>query len=219
MYIKKATLLLTSMFACSQILYAGGDIVPVYEPVTTDVNMEQEYIGDKEGHFFVFASGGASFFSVDTKIARGRSFTKGSTDNSTGAYELGAGYYIRENIFTELAYQQSMLDLADVDSIYMSINYAFTDMMFSPYVGALLGYSTLDWETAPYNAGISNDVTSDSSIYGVQAGASYPLMNHLSLSAKYQYITLDHILNITNGTGEIKHNNVQQIFGGLKYEF
>ena len=212
---KKNLIALSMILPCT--IFAGGDLVETQaiEPVLSMKTVEVV----QENDFFVFASGGASFFQVDTKLRQGKNFTNGTRDNEAGAFEVGVGYKIQENIFTELAFQQSILDNADVQTIYMSMNYAFEVDMLNPYIGALIGYSQLEWDPTPYTAGIAKDLTSDSSIYGVQAGASYPIMEDLSLAAKYQYIVYDHILEITKNTGGIEHKDAQQVFGGLKYEF
>jgi len=171
--------------------------------------------------FFLFASGGISLFNTEIKHQVDTTFVKGYADDKSAVFEIGIGYKINENLFTELAYQRSMLDIADVDSGYLSLNYQFSDSMLNPYVGILGGYSKLKWDKRPYNMLVNENLISTSFLYGVQTGLnlSIPDTNNFYITAKYKYIRLDHFMNIRSNMATIEHNSVQNLLLGIKYEF
>ena len=211
---KKNHKLVFSFLVLSCLTYVtGGEIVQPAKPILSVMQMPEDK--DKQD-FFVFASGGGSFFSEEEK---GTSFIKGALDDKSAVFEVGLGYYFTKNIFTELAYQRSMLDIANVDSGYLSLNYQFSNTMLNPYIGIVGGYSRLKWSKRPHIMRISEDLTSASSLYGVQAGLKLPITDNFSLTVKYQYMKLDHLMNIRSGASSIKHNNVQNLLLGVKYEF
>jgi opacity protein-like surface antigen len=207
--------IISSLVLLSTMAYSGGAFVEVTEPVEPVIEIQTV---DKKD-LFVFAAGGGAFFDVKSKLASGDSFIQGALDDTGVVFEVGAGYKVNENIFMELAYQRSALEIADVDTGYLSINYLFPETVLNPYVGVLAGYSRLKWSQRPHVMILNEDLTSDSGIYGFQAGADIALSESLSFGVKYQYIVYDHFMDIQDGRSTIAHESAQNILAGLKYSF
>ena len=202
------------MLSCTS--HAGGNMNQATERIQPIVQVLET---KEKKDFFAFALGGVSFFDVEVTRERDTSLRKGTFDDKGSVFEVGVGYHFTENIFTELVYQRSMLDIENVDSGYLSLNYQFQNIMLTPYIGIVSGYSKLKWSKRPHVKVINENLTSKSSLYGMQTGLNLPISDDLSLTAKYQYIKLNHLMNIRNGTALIKHNQVQNLLLGVKYEF
>jgi opacity protein-like surface antigen len=145
--------------------------------------------------------------------------TQGALDDTGILFEVGAGYNFTRDIFTELTYQRSMLDIANIDSGYLSLNYQLSDVVLSPSIGIVGGYGRLKWSERPSIMLVNQKLTSTNYLYGAQVGLSLPIGDELYLTAKYQYLKIDHIMNIRNDTNIIEHNEVQNVLLGVKYEF
>jgi opacity protein-like surface antigen len=173
----------------------------------------------KNGRFFIQVAGGATVMDIDSSFASNATFTNGALDNDGAVVEVGIGYKYSENIFATFAAQRTMLDIADIDNFYASINYQFTDVVAKPYIGALLGYSQLKWSESPHVIVANEDLTSDGLIYGLQAGFEQELRENWSLFIKYQFIKYDHLMDIRSNASTIEHNYEQNILTGVRYEF
>ena len=189
--------------------HAGSNMIKPAEPV----------ISIQENNFFVYIAGGASFLDIDSDIALNATLIEGALDDNGAVGEIGVGYRYSENIFTTLTAQRTMLDIADIDNFYASINYQFSDVTAKPYIGALLGYSQLTWTESPHVVVLNEDLTSDGLMYGFQAGFEQTLTENWILFAKYQFIKYDHLMDIRSSASTIEHNYGQNILIGVRYAF
>ena len=178
-----------------------------------------EQIDNSYHEYFVYAAGGMAYLSGESSLAVGNTFASGALDYEGAMYELGAGYRYTENIFATLAVQRTTLDIADIDNIYASINYQFSDVMLKPYIGVLAGYSKLEWSQDPHVVLSNKDLTSDGAMYGVQAGLEFDLAENWSIFGKYQFIVYDHLMDIRNGASTIEHEDTQNLLLGVSYGF
>ncbi len=191
--------------------HGGGDIPSASGAAWThDINKKD---------FYIFAGGGVSFFGEEIKPREDTSFVRGALDDKSAAFEVGIGYNFTKNVFAEFAYQRAALDIANIDSGYISLNYQFSGMSLNPYIGILGGYSKLKWTKRPHRMLKNEKLTSKSSFYGLQTGIRFPISDNVSFTAKYQYIKLDHLIDIRNGAGSIEHNSVQNLLVGVEYGF
>lgn len=190
--------LLTFTFNC----YAGGGLV---------------LLDGKNS--FVFGAVGNSDVNIDTSLAPNTNLTSGAIDSSAKTFEIGVGYEFNKKYFATLVVQKNTLDIADINNIYGSVNYQFSKKGIQPFIGVLAGYSQLDWSKRPHVMFINEDLTSNSFIYGLQAGVEKKLNNKLSLFAKYQYLKYDHTIEIVNNTSNINHKSGQNLLVGLRYFF
>ena len=166
----------------------------------------------------VFVAGGIGKLDVNTSLAPNITLADGATDDSGKILELGVGYKHSERIFSTIAVQRSALDIADIDNLYGSVNYQFPMEKAQPFIGALVGYSQLDWSKRPHPVFINETLKSKSVIYGLQAGIEKEVSKNYSIFMKYQYIKYDHNMEILN-TNNIEHDSEQNLLLGLQYTF
>jgi len=198
----------------SVIAYAGGNIVKEEAPAPIIPVVLEE-----TNPYFVYLAGGVAYLSGEDTLATGNTFTAGALDDEGSVYELGVGYRYTDNIFATLAVQRTTLDIADIDNIYASINYQFSDVMLKPYIGLVAGYSKLEWSEAPHVVLSNKDLDSDGAMYGVQAGLEFELSTNWSVFGKYQFITYDHLMDIRNNASTIEHKDTQNLLLGVRYGF
>lgn len=201
--------------------YAGGDIGTPVEPVVLIPVQDVEPV---DNNFFIYGAGGLSWTSISdsSKCSRVNCSDVVHSDalkEEASIFELGAGYRYSENIFATIAAQRAMLEMLNIDNYYASINYRFSDMALKPFIGGLVGYSKLEWDKAPATSHKNYESTSDGLVYGVQAGVEFELTEDFTLLGKYQYLVLDHTTEIYNDIYNIKHDALQNILVGVRYEF
>ncbi len=164
-------------------------------------------------------SGGVNKLDINTSLAPNATLNTGALDKSGRVLEFGIGYKYSKKIFSTFAFQRSTFDISSIKNIYGSINYQFPIKTIQPFIGALVGYSQLDWSKRPHPMLINENLKSDSFIYGVQTGIKKKVSQNYSIFAKYQYIKYDHNIEIQNNTSNIKHNAGQIFLIGISYIF
>ena len=211
---KKNSIISVCMLLAMNVAYAGGDITPI-EPVT------EEIVEDTSNNLFVYGAGGYATLDVTAYITPGADLKVGALDDKGVLYEVGIGYRFTENIFSTLSYQRTGLDFADIDNIYASVNYQFSDVLLKPYIGLIAGYSKLTWNTRPHVPHIVDDEDLESTYptYGVQIGVEHMFTENWSVFAKYQYLKYDHVMDIDKAVTNIYHNSGQNILLGARYAF
>jgi len=216
MYTKPILRLCLSV-CCSAYLNAGGDFVSPLEP---EINIPDQIIEEEDIlHYGVFLSGGISFVNVDANPSNASEYNDGALASSGGLFEIGFRYRFNKDMFTTVNYQVALLDMAHINNYYVSINYQFSQSSFNPYIGAILGGSQLNWSDDPHKVLIDRDLTSESSVYGVQIGMNKLFNEHWGYSAKYQFLKYDHELDIQAGRKSIKHTSGQNLLVGVEYAF
>ncbi len=192
--------------------HAGGDMV----------SSKKDSASCQMNGWYLYGLGGYGAFQVHTNLVNisESGLRSGALDDGGIVYEVGIGYTLRSSWFAEIAYQRSSLDLIHMDTLYGSLNYAFTqrERSIRPYVGLLLGYSRLTWEKRPYRMLINEDLTSTGVSYGIQLGIEMKLTRNTELLARYQYINLDQKMVILTDN-IIDHKAQRNLMIGIKYEF
>ncbi len=191
--------------------YAGGTTKPALDKPLEIAKVDNKY--------FINIAGGGAFLNVDNVLSLNTTFADGALDDSGTVGEVAFGYRYSKNIFTTLAVQRTMLDIADIDNIYLSVNYQYADVFAKPYIGALIGYSKLTWSEDPSVIILNKDLTSEGATYGMQAGVEYNLNDDWAISGKYQFMKYDHTTDIRDGASNIEHTYGQNILMGVNYEF
>jgi len=195
--------------------YAGGDFATPVEP---EIQIPQTVVSTQsDNSMFAYIALGVS--TLDISKTGNLALSADAQDDKGSLGEVGLGYKITDNLFTTLSLQRTMLDDADIDNAYVSLNYQFSDLMLKPYIGALVGYSKLKWSNAPYPAVINQDLTSTGLMFGGQAGLELSFNESLSVFTKYQYIQYDHELDIRSGATTLEHDNGHNILLGVQYAF
>jgi opacity protein-like surface antigen len=208
----KRLLAINSMIVVyTSLAFAGGGIIPLEQDFPTKEHKVKQW--------FIYVAGGKSSLDISTKLTLPDPLNDGALDDSGTLLEVGGGYRFSDNIFTTLAYQHTALDIVTIHNLYVSINYQFSDVIFKPYVGILGGYSQLVWDERPHPVLPSEDLSSESAMYGIQAGMEYRLNDRWNLFAKYQYIVYDHTMDIKQGGDIIDHNSANNILIGVRYAF
>jgi hypothetical protein len=212
---------LITLGALTSILHAGGGFVRSIEPVI-DIPIQQiQPVKDKD--YFAYMAGGMSKVGMTHDGTACDCVDSGALDEEGGMLEIGVGYQYSQNIFVTLAAQRTMLEIVDIDNVYLSLNYEF-NVMSRPYIGVLAGYSKLTWNEYPetQNANYDDDLESTGLVYGIQLGIQPHLTEKFSLFAKYQFLKYDHIMHIRpddidNET--IEHSSGQNLLTGVQYGF
>jgi len=178
--------------------------------------------GNSQGRdMFLYGSIGASYLDVkkDVSSLAEEQITPGAFDDRGAHYAIGLGYYLDPNTFVSYDAQLTKLSKLKIVNIGTSLNYQWSELAYRPYIGLAAGYSTLTWSQAPYPALINEDLTSRSFYYGAQMGMEKRLTEVWSLTASYQYLFMDHRIDIYSSSAYIEHKNTNQLSIGVKYAF
>jgi len=172
-----------------------------------------------QSKYFAYVAGGVSFLDTQSNLPA-ISQKKGALDERGKIIDFGIGTKLTHNIFATLSEQRTEIALGDINSIYTSLNYQFTDVMLKPFFGALVGYSKLNWDSRPYKVARAIEKSASSgTTYGIQTGVEQKITKNWSGFAKYQFVKYDHQLNIDNGKYDITHDSVQNALVGVRYGF
>jgi hypothetical protein len=201
------------------IIYSGGTFMDIiYDWEDPNITIVEE---DSNKSYFVFLNAGMSSFGVDSELEPNHSFNSGALDDSSTSFELGFGYNINKDVFATMSFQKSMLDIADISNLELSINYQFSNLAINakPFVGFLIGKSTLKWSKEPHVVKFDKDLTSKSPVYGIQAGIKKRLVKDWYIVGMYKLMFYNHEMDIRNQKSIIEHNSEQNLFLGVQYEF
>lgn len=212
---KKELSIVAAFVALSSFAFAGGGSAPVTVAPVWDVPVEQTKM-------FVYVSGGVDSVTVNDNIQNGVVVLPDMLNDSANVWEAGVGYRHSEDLFTTAFVQGDALDKVSIINFAASVNYRFSDLAVMPYVGAVVGYSKLTWDEIPVDTtghiNVESKLDADGMTFGLQAGAEYGLTDNFTLFGKYQFLTMDHLMEIFQ-TSDITHANLQNVQGGVRYEF
>lgn len=212
--ISKSAILLP-LFAIQ--LYAGGSFTET--ELDIEIPRMLAEVESEDGRFYVNANLGVSIVTVEADLEKGSTFSSGALDNSGMTFQVGAGYRMANHFSFDVNYQYLGLDLASLSNFYASINYEFADYEYNPYIGLLYGQSSLNWSKAPHMVLIDKDLRSTSPLYGLQVGLRNEFSDNIYYGLKYQYMILDHEMDIRNGRSTISHTQSNNFSLGVQYEF
>lgn len=136
-------------------------------------------------------------------------------------FKLALGYEYSRNIDFSVNYQKVFNDDVDLDNIFLQSRYKFTQKIFTPYVGAMLGYSKLSWNKLPILT-VNNDLKSGSYIVGLNTGLLYPLTKSSELIIDYSLAYMGHKTDLqttSSNIAEIRHDYLNSISIGIKVNF
>ncbi len=211
---KKGVSLTTALVMLSSVAYGGGD--------DGSALVDSEPIRIVKENFFIYGGGGIAGADVASLIMPEVEVLPGVLDDGASMWEAGVGYRYTKDVFTTVSLQGIYLDQVDIYNASASINYRFSDFIVMPYFGAVLGYSSLEYQEIPVDTtGHSNvdaKLDADHVTFGLQAGAEYELSDQFTLFGKYQYMSYGHKMEIFQ-TSDIEHSNTQNLEGGVRYEF
>jgi len=143
-------------------------------------------------------------------------------NDESNIWEVGVGYRYTEDVFATLFVQSSSLDEVDILNINASVNYKFSDLFIQPYIGAVLGYSILDYDKVPVDTtghkNVESKLDADGVTIGLQAGLDYSITKNFTVFGKYQLMSFDHLMEIFDDS-DIEHVGLQSVQGGIRYEF
>ena len=174
----------------------------------------------KEGKVSFLGALGLSQIGVDSSVSDAE-LSSSALDNSGLFYTLGLGriYKINnKNIFATVNLLKTSLDTLEITNFFLSGNYIFDNKRYRPYLGVLLGYSTLKWGNSPVLNTISSNLTANSLLYGFQAGVSKKVKENLSIFLQHQLMFLNASLDVNNEES-IKYKSQNNFLVGVKYEF
>lgn len=203
-----ASLAIVSAVTCQ----AGND----QAPITTD----ETIVDLKKENFFVYGALGNNKVEVIESINRGTNIIENASDTAALSLEAGVGYRYSDHIFATLFANNSEFDEVTMTNYAASVNFRMADFAVTPYVGAVIAYSMLEWNTLPVIASgpYTSNLESEHIGMGVQGGAEYMLTDNITVFGKYLYLNHDHFTELYE-TSKVEHKNTQNIQGGLRYEF
>ena len=197
-----ASVLTSVAFSGSVPVQPVGEIIPVVES-------EQSY--------FMTLSGGVSSMDISTDIDAQNVVSGSVFDDSGYVGDFGIGYEFSENFFMSANLQYSKLDDVSVTNVYGTINYQFSNEKIKPFVGAIIGYSFLEWKNDPIADAVVRDTKGDSFTYGGQVGISYEATEAIELSMMVQRFEF---VQDTFIDGEaFEHKNQTNFLLGVRYDF
>jgi opacity protein-like surface antigen len=209
----KKELILASLVALSSLSMAGKNVEETLVPV--------EDIFDA-GSMFVYASGGYAQTDVKDDIQSGIIVLPDVLNDESNIWEAGIGYRYTEDVFATLFVQGSSLDEVSILNINASVNYKFSDLFVQPYIGAVLGYSMLEYDEIPVDTtghqNVESKLDADGVTLGLQAGVDFPVTKNFTIFGKYQLMSFDHLMDIFKDSN-IEHVSLQSVQGGIRYEF
>ena len=170
---------------------------------------------------FISLSMGISKFDLNEKDISGNLTLNNYPKDAGATYGVGLGYYLHENFFVTLNYERTNLENIDFHTFLTSVNYKFNHMKnFSPFVGVLVGYNKMVWDTLPIDTKISK-ASSSSPVFGIQIGNDTSLEKGLDFYIFYRYLWIDNStrIKITPDEKEISHKHEHSLNLGVKFSF
>ena len=169
-------------------------------------------LNSKSNDFFIALNIGIAMPTVD------ESPNDVNFDSENGlSFTLEGGYYFTNNLFMTLDYQHADLNDLVFDNIYTKLDYQFDEMyIFSPYLGVILGYGMMGW-----NSYIDTSDKANSFITGAEIATDIDLTDNLALVLSYSYWMIDYTTTykVEDITNEISHKGQQNLNVGIKYRF
>ncbi len=190
----------------SSLLLAGGDTMPIVEPIAPVV----EVVHNKS--WFVGINGG--YIGLDATQNPANAIATNFVPEYEGiSYGVELGLE-QGNLFYTLNYDYLDLDQATMQNITASINYKWGML----YGGIVAGMSAFEWDRAPTAI---YEESSDEFIYGVQVGIQKDITNHLSIYGQYKFLQTEHTTTLTSGAtqSEVLYENINSATIGVRYYF
>jgi len=183
----------------------------------------ESYISNIGKKYFVLASLSYSSAPSNHTIEAG---TVKIIDPKNGgiSYKLEAGLKLKYRF--DILGGFMILDSDDLvfTNFYTALNYNLKPYKnITPYVGVIVGYSSLKWNTDPIpNAANGSNNDSTSPFYGTQVGASYRIDKNIDIVGSYDCFFMHHVTNIeidANNKSKLEHNILHSVNVGIRYNF
>ena len=170
---------------------------------------------------FAGVSAGYTHLNVEQTNRTGAIILGNTIEEDGYNFQIQAGYNYSQTIALTLNYQRVHQDDTHLDNFFLGSEYKFQLInKFTPYIGANLGYSKLNWDHKPMNT-TNNDISSGSWLIGVTAGVSYPIAPKLDLQVGYTLQLTDHTTYLESGAAksELTHNLAHNLDFGVRWFF
>ena len=164
---------------------------------------------------------GFTHINNDKKDTSGTVTLAEEQDSSSESINLEFGYEYSKNIDLSVNYQLISSDDVDLNNIYLQSKYKFENKNFTPYVGAILGYSQLDWNKTPINTA-NNDTKSSAYIVGANAGILYPMSTSTDLVLNYTIAYMGHKAELStssSNSADLRHDLLNSVSFGIRFNF
>ncbi len=174
-----------------------------------------------EGDIFTGVSLGYTHLNVEQTDNTGAIILGNKVEEDGYNFAIHAGYNYSQKIAITLNYQRVIQDDTHLDNFFLGSEYTLQQINnFTPYLGANLGYSQLNWDNKPINT-TNNDVNSASWLIGATAGILYPIAPKFDLQVAYTLQLTDHTTYLESGTAksQLTHNLTHNLNFGVRYSF
>lgn len=190
-----------------------------------NINSDKPTVEFKDSTFFELGFG-KGLISIDDNTYN-TTLTSGALSDKPYMIDAGFGFGIDEHLSAGLHYQYNNLDIGNIENIYLNLDYKLhldslhyskydSLSMWEPFVGLMLGTSSLTWDESPVAGATSTSSTSSKFFYGFEAGLIRPISDETSISFKYQYSDLGHKTVIGDET--IYHNGINGFIFSINYK-
>ncbi len=173
----------------------------------------------------LFLTGYLGVASMDIKATVDESrLTDDALSGSGMTVGLGFGWILFDNIQQTINIAQATFPIYSTLDTTINTAYVFKHKL-KPSVGLVLGHSSLSVNDTPLNdAGDIEFTSSDTLVLGLDIGMRYKFgKNYLSYGysfiANYQYLMLDHKVNLGDEDSELNMKNKHNLLLGVRYDF
>ncbi len=182
-----------------------------------DDKKEQDDKDDIENNIFIDGAIGVGIVGIENRADKDN-LQDDALDTNGLNLKVGIGYRWSDEIYNQLEIDRLDLGLADIDNIYISLNYRFFETKLKPYLGIMLGASVLKWQSSPMKNYTGKQIdSSKQTLYGVKFGLSKNITKQTEVYMVYRFLDINHRTTIEEET--IKHKHINSLLIGVRYDF
>ncbi len=182
-----------------------------------DDKKEQDDKDDIGNNIFIDGAIGVGIVGIENH-ANKNNLQDDALDTNGLNLKVGIGYRWSDEIYNQLEIDRLDLGLADIDNIYISLNYRFFEAKLKPYLGIMLGASVLKWQSSPMKNYTGKQIdSSKQTLYGVKFGLSKDITHRTEVFMTYRFLDINHRTTIEEET--IKHKHINSLLIGVRYDF
>ena len=168
--------------------------------------------------FFLGVKGG-SFSS--SAVANDVNATYTLPKNKYSSYSIDLGYAFSNGVYTYFEINKAENSQISMNNYKINVDYQYPVYKnVNTHIGAVIGTSELTWKEFPIeDTNTSSAATSTNLLYGVHIGLNYNITDSWQVFGTYEYLLLNHSLEVDGANQTIDHSSATSIFVGIRYFF
>jgi len=184
---------------------------------TNNTQSDQDDKDDISNNIFIDGAIGVGIVDIENRADKDN-LQEDALDTDGINLKIAIGYRWNKRFFSDIGIDRLDLGLADIENIYLSINYRFIDINFQPYLGIMLGGSRLRWQSSPLLNYTDKQIdSSKQTLYGMRVGAEQNIQKDINMFVSYRFFEINHRTTIEEET--IKHKHINSLLIGVRYDF